>query len=248
MFKGIIVKEKVSLTFTGERVVAGSTPERIWLDHIYRYEYAKKLVKGKDVLDISCGTGYGSRILCDGGAARVIGLDISNNIIDYASSKYGTKVLEFRVGDILNIDFVNNNFDVITCFETIEHVNNQKKAFMELQRVLRPEGILIISSPNRRLTSPGKTINEQPDNHFHTIEYSTAEFICNVGSYFHILQVYGQRAINRFILLPFIETLLRKEFPQSYSPEKGEPRLEKVSYIKEYRYNIIVCKKKSDNQ
>ena len=65
-----------------------------------------------------------------------------------------------------------------------------------------------------------KTINEQPDNHFHTIEYSTAEFICNVGSYFHILQVYGQRAINRFILLPFIETLLRKEFPQSYSPEK----------------------------
>ena len=58
---------------------------------------------------------------------RVIGLDISNDIIDYASSKYGTKVLEFRVGDILNIDFVNNNFDVITCFRTIEHVNNQKR-------------------------------------------------------------------------------------------------------------------------
>lgn len=242
------MSEKVSLTFTGERVFEGSTPERIWLDHIYRYEYAKKLVKGRNVLDISCGTGYGSRILCGGGAAKVIGLDISNDIIDFASSKYRTNVLEFRVGDILNIDFVNNNFDVITCFETIEHVNSRDKAFLELQRVLKPEGILIISSPNRRLTSPGKSINEQPDNPFHTIEYSTAEFISNVGNYFHILEVYGQRAINKFMLLPFIGKLLRKELPQVYNPERGKPELEKVSYIKEYRYNIIVCKKKSDNQ
>lgn len=236
------------MQFTGERVVEGVSPERIWLDHVARYEFASGYTKEKNVLDISCGTGYGSRILYDRGARGVIGIDISIETINFASIKYKTKDLEFKVGDIQNIDFPANYFDVVTCFETIEHVNSQEKVFKELQRVLKPRGLLIISSPNRTVTSPYKSINDSPDNPFHTKEYATGEFISALENYFSILDIYGQRSIYKLFLLPILERIMRQTAPRIYSPEKGNPELEKISHIKEYRYTVVVCRKsKSDS-
>ena len=235
--------KKAVMQFTGERVVEGSTPKRIWLDHIARYKFASRYVKGKKVLDIACGTGYGSKILYDAGAIKVVGVDISNEAIEFACTKYRIKNLEFKVGDIHNLDFSENYFDVITCFETIEHIGNQERALIELKRVLKPKGLLIISSPNRKLTSPGKSINDHPDNPFHTKEYSTEEFISVLKDYFEILGVYGQRPINKLFLLPFFERIARKILPMIYDPGRGKPELEKVSSKKEYRYITVVCKK-----
>ena len=236
------------MEFTGERVVEGVSPERIWVDHVARYEFASGYTKEKNVLDISCGTGYGSRILYDRGARRVIGVDISNEAINFASIKYNTKDLEFKVGNVQNIDFPANYFDVVTCFETIEHVDSQEKAFMELQRVLKPGGLLIVSSPNRTITSPYKSINDPPDNPFHTKEYATGEFISALENYFCILDIYGQRSIYKLFSLPFLERIMKRILPRIYSPEKGNPELEKISHIKEYRYIVVVCRKsKSDS-
>ena len=75
------------MKFTGERVVEGLTPRRIWLDHIERYKFSNQYVDGKIVLDISCGTGYGSKILYEAGAYKVIGIDISNEAINFAQNK-----------------------------------------------------------------------------------------------------------------------------------------------------------------
>jgi len=236
--------EKTIMQFTGERVVKGSTPERIWLDHMGRYEFASRYVKEKNLLDISCGTGYGSKYLYDAGATKVIGVDISSEIIDFARTQHQINGLEFKVGDIQKLDFPGNHFDVITCFETIEHVQSQKKAFMELKRVLKPKGLLIISSPNRKLTSPRKSINDRPDNPFHTKEFSTIEFISVVENYFGILKVYGQRSISKLFLLPFFERLARRLLPAIYDSGKGNPELEKVSSKKEYRYVTVVVYKK----
>jgi len=240
--------KKAVMQFTGERVVEGSTPKRILLDHVARYKFACRYVKERNILDISCGTGYGSKLLYDAGAAKITGIDISSETIDFACTKYKMNGLEFKVGNILDIDFPENCFDVITCFETIEHVQSQENAFTELHRVLKPKGLLIISSPNRKLTSPGKSINDHPDNPFHTKEYSTGEFISVLENYFEILGVYGQRPINKLFLLPFFERIIKRILPMIYDPGKGNPELEKVSSKKEYRYVIVICRKsKSDN-
>jgi len=235
--------KKAAIQFTGERVIEGETPQRIYLDHVTRYKFASRYVKGKEVLDISCGTGYGSKILYDAGATKVVGVDISRETIDFACAKYKMNGLEFKVGNILDIDFPENYFDVITCFETIEHVQSQEKAFMELQGVLKPKGLLIISSPNRKLTSPGRSVNEPPSNPFHVIEYSANEFISILGDYFEILEVYGQRGINKLFFLPPFERIIRKLFPALYGPEKGNSELEKISFRREYRYITVVCRK-----
>jgi ubiquinone/menaquinone biosynthesis C-methylase UbiE len=231
------------MQFTGERVVEGSTPKRIWLDHVARYKFASRYVKGKKILDISCGTGYGSKILYNAGATKVVGIDISSDTIDFACAKYKMNGLEFKVGNILDIDFSENYFDIITCFETIEHVQSQEKAFIELERVLKPKGLLIISSPNRKLTSSSKQINEPPSNPFHVIEYSTNEFISVLGDSFEILEVYGQRGINKLFFLNPFERIMRKLLPVLYNPAKGNFELEKISPKREYRYIAAVCKK-----
>jgi ubiquinone/menaquinone biosynthesis C-methylase UbiE len=235
--------KKTEIQFTGERVVEGSTPKRIWIDHEARYKFASRYVKGKKVLDIACGTGYGLHILCDSGAEKVVGVDISSETIEFAQINYQMDGLEFKVGNILYINLPKNYFDVVTCFETIEHVQSQEKAFMELKSVLKPMGLLIISSPNRKLTSAGKSINDQPANPFHTKEYLTMEFISVLDLYFNNLAIYGQRSINKLFFLPFFERIMREILPVIYDPRRGNPELEKVLSKKEYRYITVVCQK-----
>lgn len=231
------------MEFTGERVVEGSTPRRIWLDHVARYGFASKYVKGNFVLDIACGTGYGSDLLCRRGAKSVIGMDILSETIDFARAKYKSNGLQFKVGDILEIGLSKNYFDVITCFETIEHVSNQEKALREIRRVLKPNGLLIISSPNRKLSSPGRGLNDPPVNAFHIKEHSTEEFISFLSNFFEISEVYGQRGKWKILFLPFLERAIRKFLPVAYYPGKGRPDLEKVSPLKEYRYITLVSRK-----
>ena len=232
------------MEFTGERVVEGKTPQRIWADHTDRYEFASKHVRGKTVLDIACGTGYGCRILHDKGKAKkVIGIDIQKDAINFARTKYEMNGIEFKVGDALRIDFPKNYFDVIVSFETIEHVKSPKKMISEFLRVLKTDGLLIISSPNRKLTSPDKSIEDQPDNPYHIREYSSKEFISVIGSYFEILEIYGQRAKNKLLFLPFFGKILRFCFPLLYDPGTGSSKLKRVRSMKEYRYFIVVCKK-----
>ena len=227
--------------FTGERVAEGVTPDRIWSDHVARYEFANRYVKDKTVLDMACGTGYGSSILREKAASRVFGVDISPEAIELAREKYRGDHLHFMIGDLSRIPFSANSFDAIVCFETIEHTDNHKEALAELARVLRPRGLLIISSPNRRLTSPGKSLANSPDNPFHTIEYSANEFKDLLSQYFEIIDIYGQRNINRLFLLPFLERLLRYVIPRLYCPQAGTPRLRKERSLSEYRYIVAIC-------
>jgi ubiquinone/menaquinone biosynthesis C-methylase UbiE len=230
-----------NLAFTGERVVEGTTPQRIWSDHVARYEFAANYVKDKKVLDIACGTGFGSKILQEKGATGVFGVDLSKEAIGFANEKYGGNRLEFMIGDILKIDFPDDLFDVIVSFETIEHVKQHEKVLWELRRVLKPSGLLIISSPNRTLTSPGKSIIDSPDNVFHVVEYSCDEFVRILEKYFEVNGLYGQRAINKVLLLPFLERILRKYLSQLYSPEAGSPLVAKCRPMLKYRYIIASC-------
>jgi SAM-dependent methyltransferase len=136
------------LKFTGERFLPGACGE-IWYEHWHRYHFAAKLVAGCKVLDVACGAGYGSALLARH-AQHVVGADISAETIAHAQAVYATTPnLEFRQADCAALPFPDACFDAAVSFETIEHIEEQSKFLDEVRRVLRPEGLFVLSSPNK---------------------------------------------------------------------------------------------------
>ena len=194
-------------------------------------------------MDIACGSGFGAKILEEKGAKFIHGVDISPEAIELADKHYASDRISFKIGEIHDLDFPADFFDLICCFETIEHIQEVDKALSELQRVLKTKGHLIISSPNRLLTSPGKSLKDTPDNIFHANEYSLKEFLGLVSRYFEIKAINGQRGINRFLLLPVIGRLIRYYRPHLYTPHSGSFTVTKQNSISIYRYILLSCTK-----
>ncbi len=149
---------------------SGFRGELVEAEHFARYRWAAGAVAGREVLDAGCGQGYGCRLLVEaGGAARCVGVDVDERTVDAARAAYGEgPKVEFTTGDVTSLPFEDDSFDVVTCFETIEHVAAQAAAIGELARVLRPGGTLLVSSPNRGVYPAG--------NPFHEKELTAAEF------------------------------------------------------------------------
>ena len=140
------------MDFTGERLVPGKVDLELEVEHMNRYIFASDLVKNKKVLDAACGTGYGTALLAQS-AERVFGIDISKEAISYAESNYSAKNVNFAVANIEKLPFESDFFDVVVSFETIEHVDTQKqeKFLSEVKRILKKDGIFIISTPNKEV-------------------------------------------------------------------------------------------------
>jgi len=165
------------LNFTGEYFIPGKSGERIEADHIERYRFACKYAKGKSVLDIACGVGYSGHMLIEAGAFSYDGVDINEKLIDYAKKIYGSDLISYSVGDITTFNS-NKMYDLITCYETIEHVKNYESAIQNLYSLLKTGGTLLISSPNRTVTSPNcNTLADIPSNEFHTQEFIPEELL-----------------------------------------------------------------------
>ncbi|MHC4753111.1 MAG: class I SAM-dependent methyltransferase [Planctomycetota bacterium] len=124
-------------------VVPGKTQEDEVVAHTNRYNFARRYVKGKRVLDAGCGAGYGSQIMLDAGAKKVIGIDIDKDALVYAKSHYNGKFLNM---DITNMKFKKNSFDVVVSFEVIS-VSFWQEAIDEIKRVLKNRGLFISSNP-----------------------------------------------------------------------------------------------------
>jgi 2-polyprenyl-3-methyl-5-hydroxy-6-metoxy-1,4-benzoquinol methylase len=155
--------------------------ELVEAEHVARYRWAAGAAAGREVLDAGCGEGYGARLLMQlGGARRCVGVDVDERTVAAARDRYAdVEGLEFEAGDVTSLPFADDSFDVVTCFETIEHVAAQRDAVRELARVLRPGGALLISSPNRGVYPPG--------NPFHERELEAAEFEqLLAGSFAHV--------------------------------------------------------------
>src|SRR4029077_6816854 len=160
----------------------------IGYEHIHRYAYATQFVQNKRVLDLACGEGYGSYLLAKT-AKSVVGIDIDNNSIKHARNKYIKQNLEFRVGSITEIPIDGERrFDVAVCFEALEHIEDHQKLLSEVKRLLTPEGVFIVSTPNKTVYSDEPQFN----NPFHVHELYFDEFRELLEKYFKNVKFLGQ--------------------------------------------------------
>jgi SAM-dependent methyltransferase len=143
----------MALEWTGERFLPWEPADgpRIHYEHLHRYDFASRVCLGKSVLDLACGEGYGPFMISQG-ARSVLAIDIDGKAIAHASSKYVRKNLSFIHGSILDIPISGNGvFDVITCFEGLEHVTEHDRLLSEVKRLLKIDGIFVVSTPNREV-------------------------------------------------------------------------------------------------
>jgi SAM-dependent methyltransferase len=154
-----------SPSFTGERFLPECSGE-IWYEHWHRYALARQLSQHCTVLDVACGEGYGAAMVAET-AFKVVGVDLSADVIQHAKNNYGHHAnLQFITASCECLPFSDASFDLAISFETIEHIEQQKEFISELTRVLRPDGVLILSSPNKRLYSDAHDYH----NEFHVRE------------------------------------------------------------------------------
>lgn len=151
--------------------------------HLARYEFCERFVRGMKVGDIACGTGYGSGILSEYGAGSVIGIDISEDAVSYAKERYGSKNVDFIVASADSTELESESLDVLVSFETIEHLPENVDLLTEFYRLLKPSGVLIISTPN-----------DWPLTAHHLRRYNYSTFRNELRSYFQIEQFYNQNS------------------------------------------------------
>ncbi|MEI7690672.1 MAG: glycosyltransferase [bacterium] len=173
------------MKFTGERMIPEvNTDQPLYVEHINRYLFARKIVKNKIVLDIASGEGYGSDLLLRGGAKKVFGVDISEEAINYSKAKYPG--VNFLVGSATTIPLADSSVDIVVSFETIEHItaDDQKIFLEEIKRVLKNDGQLMMSTPNINVYPAG--------NPFHLNELSPEEFMGILKKKFKSVDMYYQ--------------------------------------------------------
>ena len=177
-------EEESESEFSLERVLPNDDKTKfLFQEHSLRYLFASQFVKSKTVLDAACGTGYGASIMLDAGAKKVVGIDNSSEAIEYCKKNYKKNNLEFKTEDCekTNLDDI---FDVVVSFETIEHLKNQDSFVSEVKRVLKNDGIFIVSTPNKETYPSG--------NPYHFNEFTELEFKTFLGKYFSNVIIFYQ--------------------------------------------------------
>jgi SAM-dependent methyltransferase len=184
------------MPFTGERLTSeGSGQSEV--EHLHRYLLARHLCAGKDVVDVASGEGYGSALLAQV-AASVIGIEIAADAVAHAAASYRRSNLRFVRGDARAMGVAAASADVVVSFETIEHLAEQEAFLAEIRRVLRPDGVLIVSTPDQDNYSPA----DSPANPFHVIELAKEQFARLLGRHFQHVGILRQRPVVGSILLP----------------------------------------------
>lgn len=179
------------MKFTGERYIPSEDKlAEIAIEHMSRYKMLSNIVKDKVVLDAASGEGYGSYLLAQN-AKHVIGVDISLEAIQNAQVVYNKSNLEYIQSDVKQMPIKDHSVEVVVSFETIEHVDEetQNQFLLEIKRVLKEDGLLIISTPN---SSEYNRLVEGYHNDFHIKEFEKEEFVKFLGQFFKYSNHYDQ--------------------------------------------------------
>ncbi|PZR43051.1 class I SAM-dependent methyltransferase [Paraburkholderia fungorum] len=187
---------RADLPMDGERFIPGMY-ESIMLEHYHRYLLAGPMAAGLRVLDIACGEGYGTASLARS-AGYAIGVDISEDAVRHARCTYSASNLEYRVGNAAEIPVETGSIDLVVSFETIEHHDRHKEMMAEIKRVLKPNGLLLISSPNKYEYSDVP----RTSNPFHVKELYLDEFRALLADTFANQALWGQRILSGSLVAP----------------------------------------------
>lgn len=181
---------KIILEPTGERVIEKSYRHSIGAYTIYAmhgasYRFVENLCDGKRVLDLGCGSGYGSHRIAHI-ASEVHGVDVADDAIAYARDNYQHPRLSYQTihaGEAL--PFPSAHFEVILSFQVIEHVSDPDHYLAEARRLLKPGGCIVVITPDRQYRLlPG----QKPWNRWHLREYNMEQLSQLIGRYFNVEQ------------------------------------------------------------
>ena len=221
------------MDFTGERIIPEKVETDLLNEHLCRYLFAQMLLDDAVVLDMGSGVGYGSQLLA-AKARSVISVDIVEECIRYAVKKYPDENIDYLVADGHSIPLTSQSVDVIVSFELIEHLKDQSPHLLELDRVLKPEGFLVISTPNRIFyTEERKEINP-----FHTHEFDFQEYVTFLKTTFPCVNVYFQNHIESL----FIGNPSLNHGTKTYLQDR------RVNLESDSNYFVAICSKKDKYQ
>ncbi|MEM0235484.1 methyltransferase domain-containing protein [Thermofilum sp.] len=160
-------------------------------EHLSRYVFASKLIYGV-VLDVASGTCYGSSILKRCSASKLIAsVDLDADLLRYGRMIYGVDCV---CADATHLPFRDKCFDSVVSLETLEHIEDQKAFLGNIKRVLKDEGMFILSTPNKMYSSP---LLPRPLNPYHIKEYYLGTFLKLLNSQgFKVNSIYGGKEVG----------------------------------------------------
>jgi SAM-dependent methyltransferase len=177
----------------GERFVPDRQHgEVVHAEHLVRYRVAAQLARSQRVLDAACGEGYGTSLLAAADAGSVTGLDVDVSTVTHARSRHPGP--EFVVGDVRELPFADGSFDLVVCFETIEHVSDPERVLGEFDRVMADDGLLLVSTPNKH--------RYLVENEFHEREFFHEEFVAVLEARFERVEILLQQNWLTSAVLP----------------------------------------------
>jgi ubiquinone/menaquinone biosynthesis C-methylase UbiE len=190
------------LDFTGERVIPGLVDPNLFNEHMARYRFAARFAAGAVVLDAGCGSGYGSAELSSltGHAASVVGVDLSAEAVRHATNTFGGPGVRFLQARCEALPFADGAFDLVVAFEVIEHLEKWREMLAEARRVLRPAGMLLVSTPNKAYYA--ETRAAAGPNPFHVHEFECSEFRAALTEVFPHVHLWSQNHSETIAFVP----------------------------------------------
>jgi O-antigen biosynthesis protein len=185
----------------GERFLPWMADPVVNYEHLHRYRAVADLVAGRRVIDLASGEGYGSALLGEA-AASVIGVELDHAAVVHASVTYRAPRLRFVEGSIAEVPLRGQRFDVVVCFEALEHVEEQDALCAEAARLLVAGGLFVVSTPNREVYSEGPGGFQNP---FHVRELDLEEFATLLRRHFAQVRLFGQRVYPVSAIFPLGE-------------------------------------------
>jgi SAM-dependent methyltransferase len=174
------LSERAGLEFTGERVVPGLVDADLLNEHLARYRFAARFAEGAVVLDAGCGTGYGAAELPR--ALKVVGVDASAEAVEHARRNFSRAGVHFLPAVCESLPFADGSFDLAVAFEVIEHLERWQDFLAEARRVLRPAGLLLVSTPNKAYYAEAR--GAAGANPYHVREFEYGEFQAALSAVF----------------------------------------------------------------
>ena len=157
------------LEFTGERVIPGLVETNLFNEHFARYRFAARFTENRTVLDAGCGSGYGSALFTN--AQLIVAIDFSNDAVQHARAHFALPQTRHAQARCEALPFADSSFHLVAAFEVIEHLTDWQALLTEARRVLRPEGLLFVSTPNKAYYAESRAAAGPNPFHSHEFEY-----------------------------------------------------------------------------